>query len=324
LKLLLTGGTGFFGRALLRHWQAQSGASSAPTEVVVLSRAPGEFLDRFPEFRGQEWLHFHRGDILQPETLPRGKRFTHVLHAAADSSLGHGLARMERHNQIVDGTRHLLDYAANNNIARFLLASSGGVYGPQPQDMLRIHEEYNQMPDPLDPANVYSVAKRYAEHLCALYRDKYGMETVIARCFAFVGRDLPLDAHFAVGNFIRDAVRSEAIQVKGDGSPIRSYMDQRDLAEWLLALLARGKAGHAYNVGSDQEISIRDLAHLVRDLLAPAKAVKIAGSQRDGNFRNRYVPSIDKAAQGLSLRLNHTLPESLIAAADHARGRHCA
>src|SRR3954467_733661 len=114
MKLLLTGGTGFFGRALLRHWQAQAGASSAPTEVVVLSRAPDEFLDRFPEFRGQEWLHFHRGDILQPETLPRGKRFTHVLHAAADSSLGHGLARMERHNQIVDGTRHLLDYAANN------------------------------------------------------------------------------------------------------------------------------------------------------------------------------------------------------------------
>jgi UDP-glucuronate decarboxylase len=324
MRLLLTGGTGFFGRALLRHWQTQAGASAAPTEAVVLSRAPGEFLDRYPEFRGQTWLHFHQGDILQPETLPRGKKFTHVLHAAADSSLGHSLSRMERYDQIVNGTHHLLDFAANNDIPRFLLASSGGVYGPQPPDTLRIREECNQMPDPLDPGNVYGVAKRGAEHLCALYRDKYGMETVIARCFAFVGRDLPLDAHFAVGNFIRDAVFSEAIQVRGDGSPVRSYMDQRDLAEWLLALLARGKAGHAYNVGSDQEISIRDLAHLVRDLLAPAKAVNIGGSKEDGSFRNRYVPCTDKATQGLSLRLNYTLAESLIAAADHVRIRHCA
>ena len=129
-------------------------------------------------------------------------------------------------------------------IRRFLLTSSGGVYGPQPPDMKYMPESHNGMPDPLNPAHAYSVAKRCAEHLCALYRDQHGLEPVIARCFAFVGRDLPLDVHFAIGNFIRDALYSREIVVSGDGSAIRSYMDQRDLAAWLLGL-DRARTGRA-------------------------------------------------------------------------------
>jgi UDP-glucuronate decarboxylase len=143
---------------------------------------------------------------------------------------------------------------------------------------------------------------------------------VIARCFAFVGRDLPLDVHFAIGNFIRDALYAQEIVVSGDGSAVRSYMDQRDLATWLLALLERGQAGQAYNVGSDDEISIRELANLVREVLAPTKPVKIAGNAAAGNFRSRYVPSIDKAQRELRLRLTFPLREALLETAHHAGG----
>ena len=66
------------------------------------------------------------------------------------------------------------------------------------------------------------------------------------------------------------------ITVSGDGTPVRSYMDQRDLARWLEVLLLQGCAGQAYNVGSDVAISIAELAHRVRDLLAPGKPVHIA------------------------------------------------
>jgi dTDP-glucose 4,6-dehydratase len=319
MKLLLTGGTGFFGKALLRHWLAQAAQGKAPDEVTVLSRAPGRFLERFPEFRQQNWLRFREGDVLFPDTLPADGMFTHILHAAADSTFGGRLAPVERYDQIVDGTRHLLDYAVLRGVRRFLLTSSGGVYGAQPPDMEFMPESHNGMPDPLNPAHAYSVAKRCAEHLCALYRDQHGLQTVIARGFAFVGRDLPLDPHFAIGNFIRDALNAQEIVVGGDGAAIRSYMDQRDLAAWLLSLLERGQAGQAYNVGSDDEIDIRDLATLVRDVLAPSKPVVIAGKADSENFRSRYVPSIDKARRELGLRLEFPLREALLETARHAR-----
>ena len=320
MVLLLTGGTGFFGKALLRHWLECHSRGSATPDVTVLSRSPENFLAQYPEFSGQPWLRFHRGDILQPATFPAvATTFTHVLHAAADSTFGPQLTPLERYTQIVDGTRHLLDYAVARNIPRFLLTSSGGVYGPQPQDMEQIPEGYNSMPDPLNPQHAYSVAKRCAEHLCALYQDSHGLQTVIARCFAFVGRDLPLDVHFAIGNFIHDALTAAEITVGGDGTPVRSYMDQRDLAHWLATLLERGRTGQAYNVGSDAAVSIRDLAHLVRDALAPGKPVRIAGSPSAQNFRNRYVPSITKARTELGLELNFTLEQSVRETAHHAQ-----
>jgi UDP-glucuronate decarboxylase len=119
--------------------------------------------------------------------------------------------------------------------------------------------------------NLNDLRKRCAEHLCALYFKEYGLQTVIARCFSFVGRDLPKDVHFAIGNFINDAINSSEIIVTGDGSPVRSYLDQRDLAEWLTELLFLDIGGEAYNVGSDQTLTIEELAYKIRDLISPNK-----------------------------------------------------
>lgn len=309
--LLLTGGTGFFGKALLRLWLEQHRRGIETPEVTVLSRFPEHFLMQHPEFSDQPWLNLYRGDILNPSTFPVSSSFTHLLHAAADSTIGPQLTPLERYIQIVDGTRHLLDYAVTQNIPRFLLTSSGGVYGPQPQDIAQIPEDYNGMPDPLNPQHTYSIAKRCAEHLCALYHERYGLATVIARCFTFVGRDLPLDAHFAIGNFILDALSAPEITIASDGTPVRSYMDQRDLARWLVTLLERGQPGQAYNVGSDNAITIRDLAHLVRDILAPGKPVHIAARPGNNSFRNRYIPSLIKARDELGLELQHSLTTAI-------------
>jgi UDP-glucuronate decarboxylase len=310
MRTLVTGGTGFFGKALIRYWEEASKHNTCAT-VCVMTRDPANFLSKHPEFANLSWLSFHQGDILQPSSLPKGEGFTHLIHAATDSTMGPKLSPFERYHQIVNGTRNLLDYAVTQQIKRFLLTSSGGVYGPQPESMAQIPEYYAGMPDPLQVQHAYSVAKRCAEHLCALYQDRYGLETVVARCFAFVGRDLPLDVHFAIGNFIRDALTQPDIIVGGDGTPIRSYMDQRDLAHWLNKLLASGRAGQAYNVGSDHAITIRELAYLVRDTIAPKKSVRIIGQASEQNFRNRYVPSIQKARSELELCLDFSLEASI-------------
>lgn len=309
MKLLLTGGTGFFGKALLLYQLSLEGYSTS--QITVLSRNPAQFLITYPEFSGHKTLTFLTGDIQQRDSLPWGHSFTHVLHAATDSTMGPSLTPLQRYDQIVDGTRNILDLAVATGARRFLLTSSGAIYGPQPADLAAIPEDWPGSPPLAEASTAYGQAKRAAEHLCALVGEQHGLETVVARCFAFVGPDLPLNVHFAIGNFIRDALTADAITVSGDGTPLRTYLDQSDLAHWLLTLLEYGRPGQAYNVGSDEVISIADLAHLVRDILAPDKPVHILGQPDPGAARNRYVPDISKAHQQLGLSVSVPLAEAI-------------
>ena len=318
-QLLLTGGTGFFGRALLRHYLAHG--QETRLGIVVLSRDPKRFRAAYPELTACPGLTFHKGDIQNRSSLPWDESFSHVLHAATDSTLGPSLSPLQRFQQIVEGTTNILDLAVATGARRFLLTSSGGIYGPQPSDLEAIPEDWRGSPPMDEPSTAYSQAKRAAEHLCALYREAHGLETVIARCFAFVGQDLPLDAHFAIGNFIRDAFTAEQITVAGDGTPLRTYLDQSELAHWLWTLMIEGGDGETYNVGSDEVISIADLAHLVRDLLAPAKQVRILGTPQPAGARNRYVPSISKIATSHSLSPQLTLEKSIAKIAAFNFGR---
>lgn len=314
MKLLLTGGTGFFGRAILRHLLASgsSESTSKSTSIVVLSRNPNQFLAAHPEFSDQTSITFVKGNIQQRDSLPWGESFTHVLHAATDSTIGPSHTPLQRYDQIVEGTRNILGLAVATGARRFLLTSSGAIYGPQPTDLAAIPEDWPGSPSLADPSTAYGQAKRAAEHLCALFAEQqHGLVTVIARCFAFVGPDLPLNVHFAIGNFIRDALSANTINVTGDGTPLRTYLDQSDLAHWLLTLLLKGRPGEAYNVGSDELISIADLAHLVRDVLAPEKPVHIDNKPDPSAARNRYVPNIRKAQLQFGLRVTVPLAEAI-------------
>lgn len=313
--VLWTGATGFFGRSLLRHIKAQGAGRS---EWQLISRDPAAFAGKWPDLVTLPQTVWHQSDIMTLIETYRTE-ITHVVHAAADSTSAAQLSHLQRFDQILEGTRRVLDVAIARGAKRLLFTSSGGVYGRQPSALSAIPEEYLGMPDPLSSSNVYSVAKRAAEHLCALYAQEYGLKIVIARCFAFVGEDLPLDVHFAIGNFIRDALWSNEIVVNGDGTPIRSYLDQRDLTRWLLTLLYEGTPGEAYNVGSDQPISIGDLAHLVRDLVSPGKPVRVLGKPVDNAERNRYVPDISKIGRGLGLSADFSLEQSIQNAAEALR-----
>ena len=309
MTTLITGGTGFFGKSLLRYFTEKS--SIASSSIVVLSRNPDQFLAVYPEFKNHQSIAFTKGDIQQRDTLPWDHSFTHVLHAATESTIGPSLTPLQRYDQIVDGTRNILDLAVATGARRFLLTSSGAIYGPQPADLTAIAEDWPGSLPLADPNTAYGQAKRAAEHLCVLVGEQHGIETIIARCFAFVGADLPLDVHFAIGNFIRDALTADAITVSGDGTPLRTYLHQTDLAHWLFTLLEHGSPGQAYNVGSDEVISIAALAHLVRDLLAPEKPVHIQGKADIGSARNRYIPDINKAQRELGLSVTVPLAEAI-------------
>ena len=309
MNLLLSGGTGFLGRSFLRKHFLCNNLSDV--SLTVITRDQASFVKSYPEFRNLPVLRFLQADIRKRFSLPWGDRFTHVLHAATDSTVGPSLTPLQRYDQIVDGTRNILDLAVATGARRFLLTSSGAIYGPQPPDLPAISEGWYGSPPLAETNTAYGQAKRAAEHLCALYAKQHGLETVVARCFAFVGMDLPLNVNYAIGNFIRDALTADVITVAGDGTPLRTYLDQSDLANWLFTLLERGRSGEVYNVGSDEVISISQLAYLVRDILSPTKEVVIQGGQSSNLLRSRYIPDISKIKNEFGLKVSIPLPDAI-------------
>ncbi len=315
-RLFITGGTGFFGLWLLSalrvlHEQAIS------VEVCVLSRDPAAFLTHHPQFRDQSWLSFISGNVRDFQ-IPN-RQFDLLLHAATETTKSALANHTRMFDDIVLGTRHVLDLAQICGVRRMLLISSGAVYGPQPTDLTHQPDESQMACNPLFPDSAYGEGKRVMELMGAMLQHRTGIESITARCFAFCGPGLPLNGHFAIGNFVRDALFGEQITVRGDGSPIRSYLYGADLAVWLLHLLLNGKAGESYNVGSDEALSIKDLALRVRDVLAPEKSVKLL--QEGGTVslvRQRYVPAISRA-RGLGCEPWSPLDESILISADFWR-----
>jgi dTDP-glucose 4,6-dehydratase len=150
-----------------------------------------------------------------------------------------------------------------------------------------------------------------AEWMCATASRAGGFEATIARGFAFLGPYSPIDAHFAAGNFIRDALAGRPIIVQGDGTAVRTYLYAADLAIWLWTILIRGETGRAYNVGSEQEINIADLARLVAEVVGLAGAIEVRGIPIVGERPERYVPSTVRARTELHLEERIDLTESI-------------
>jgi dTDP-glucose 4,6-dehydratase len=263
--------------------------------LTVLSRDPKGFLDSCPEFVDQPGLDLIAGDV-RSFTPPAGRTFDFVIHGAtAASAKSDQDDPEEMYSVITDGTQHLLEVVKRCEARRLLYISSGAVYGTQPPGLSHIPETYEGV-----PTTAYGRGKKASEQLC-LDASTGRFECVIARPFAFVGPYLPLDTHFAIGNFIQDCLENRPIVIRGDGTPLRSYLYAADLAEWLWTLLLRGEHGRAYNVGSEDAISIRDLACLVRECAGTQNEILVQEQAKAGVLPARYVPSVTRVRQELGL-----------------------
>ena len=318
-RLFITGGTGFFGIWLLETLVAADRRFSLNCRATVLTRDPVRFSAKAPHLAADPVVSLLAGDV-RNFAFPEGP-VTHVIHAATESTSNLNASDpQEMFDVCVEGTRRMLALALEKRAARFLFTSSGAVYGRQPPDLSHTPEDFLGGPNPLDGRNAYAEGKRAAELLCGIAAGSSAeapLHVSIARCFAFVGPHLPLDAHFAIGNFIRDCLAGGPIRIGGDGTPFRSYLYAADLVEWLFTILLRGEAGRAYNVGSEEAVSIQQLADRVADVAAgvwPGRdrpKIVMAHKPLPGTLAERYVPDCHRAREELGLLPATSLDKSI-------------
>ncbi len=315
-RMLITGGTGFVGTWLTRLLCEANQQLELQLSLTILSRDPAVFAQREPRIAA--WADCIQGDV-NTFTLPG--TFDLAVHAATPASAALiDTDPMQMREIIVDGTKRVLAALEPSGDIPLLLTSSGAVYGAQARDTKLVSEEHALSAAVTNP---YALGKREAEALCHASTLGGGPSLRLARLFTFVGPLLPLDGHFAIGNFIRDAIAGGPIHVMGTGDAIRSYMYAGDMTEALLAILLRGTPNRPYNVGSETEISIASLADVVRGAIAPDAEVAIAGlaeGELPTGSGSRYVPSMARLRDELHVSARTSLPESIRRTADWASG----
>jgi dTDP-glucose 4,6-dehydratase len=301
-SILLTGGTGFVGRALRTHLR------QFPNTKVYYTGTHGADSPLSPN---EEFLRWRIGDELV------APKCDYILHSATPASQALNLNDPRKmFALIVEGASSVVDLANRwQNKPRVLFTSSGAVYGQMPLGIERFEETCSLACDPRDPGAAYGEGKRVAEMLFAQAFDRDILYPICCRLFAFSGTFLPLNRHFAIGNFVRDAARSTSVVVNGSGNAIRSYLDQSDLAEWCLAALLRGNANTVYHVGSERSVSILELAELVSSRASALFAKDVVIDHRFVpsliESRSRYLPSTSWTRSELKVRESVSLEDSI-------------
>jgi nucleoside-diphosphate-sugar epimerase len=308
--IFLTGGTGFFGRSFLEFIIGINSVHNLNLKIYVLARDPERFKNKYPQLI-ENFITFQKGDIVNFDFLDI--KVNYIFHFATPASATMNIENpIGMFDNIVDGSRRILDFAVKSKCEKFLLTSSGAVYGKQPTELTHIPESYMAAPTTQNSHSAYGEGKRVAELMGNIYSSKYGFEHKIARCFAFVGPHLDANGTFAIGNFIRDAIQGKTLSIGGDGTPFRSYLYSSDLIVWLLTILLTGKSNQPYNVGSDNDLSISDLAKKVTQLINPSLRIEIAKKATDLSRPDRYVPNVSLAKNELGLCAWTPLDDSII------------
>jgi len=298
-SLLIIGGTGFFGKSILDSFKRGLLDEFNINKIFVFSRNADKFKLEFPEliFSGVELIN---GDISIVKSLPVADL---VINAASSTNMNEYNSGNAGKNNIEKSVLNYCSLAPDfHSNSKILYCSSGAVYGKQPLNLQKIDENFELRQDlsdlPVEKQN-YCLGKRYAEKEI-INLANLGLSTSIARCFAFSGKYLPRDQHYALGNFIGQAETGKTVIVNANGIVYRSFQDADELVISLMKILQISSINcPIYNVGSDVQISLYELAKSI----SSNYGVKYEFvNYNDKIIIDRYVPNIDKLKQLMNIQ----------------------
>ena len=202
IRIFFTGATGFLGSNLIEYLVKNKNYNF---EITALTRDKKN-AQKIRNLVGLK-INWIENDILNLKH--EGDNYDIFFHLACPSAEETflGMDSVVKFNTVVHGTQNLLEFAVKSNIKKFIFTSSGSVYGDYSKKYKYVPESFIPSLDYNNANNALGISKKVAEFLCLNYAQKYKFETTIFRCFSFVGKNLPLNLHYAIGNFILQAYK---------------------------------------------------------------------------------------------------------------------
>jgi nucleoside-diphosphate-sugar epimerase len=310
-SILITGGTGFFGKWFLELIFYANKNYNTNILTTLITRNENKFFLENPHYKNNKFLKIIQIDIVDLKKI--NHKFDFLLHMAATSATEtfNGETDANKTSTLFNGAKNIMEIAIASNIPKILFTSSGVVYGSSSKDMKDEDDVSHSLG--LEKRNGLAKGKILAEDIISNLSLENNINFKIARCFSFVGPYLPLNIHYAIGNFINDATFKDKILINGNGSPYRSYLYISDTLIWLIKLLVGNEEG-VFNVGSERRIKIVELANMVRDIVAPSKKVIIQEKEmHEGNFkRDVYLPNTSKIRDSLGVKEWTSLEDAIL------------
>ena len=265
-NILVTGATGLIGSFLVDALARMNGARGAKIDIYAAGRSEAGVRARFGTLADAPYFHYVPYDATKPVRL--GFAPDIVVHAATSAHpMAYSTDPVGTMQANLLGAINLLEVLRAQGRGRFLMLSTGEVYGENPDLPEGFSETDHGWIDPMKPRACYPESKRAAETLCAAYAAQYGVDALVARLCHVYGPTFTPSNSRADAQFIRKALAGEDIVMKSTGSQVRSFCYVADAVRAILTLLEKGEAGQAYNVANrDSVASIRRYAGTLADI----------------------------------------------------------
>jgi UDP-glucuronate decarboxylase len=301
-NVLVTGGAGFLGSWICEVLVEQG------AKVICLDNLVSGLKSNVSSMMDRANFKFVQHDVTQPIFFD--EPIDVVMHLASRASP----FEFEKYPiQILKantlGIWIALGIAKKHN-ARFLYTSTSEIYGDAKE--IPTPEEYRGNVNPIGPRSCYDEAKRCGESYVIAYKMQHGLDTRIARIFNTYGPRMRAEGVYGrvIPRFVEQALSNKPITIFGDGSQTRSFCYVTDQVEGLLKLAFSERAkGEVVNIGSDEEITILELAKLVNELTNSSSEMEFHPLPKDDPLRRK--PDISKAKEILGLVPKVGLEEGL-------------
>ena len=282
MKALVTGGAGFIGSHIVDRLLNDG------HEVIVLDDFSTGHRSNLAD---HEKLTIVEGDISHSETVKQCMQgIDWVFHKAAVASVPKTVNDPVGSSAVnYQGTLHLLEAARNNNVKRFVFASSAALYGDEPT----LPKVETMCPVTLSP---YAVDKLASEFACGMYTKLYGLETVCLRYFNVYGpRQDPSSPYSGVISIFTNKLKNkETPSIFGDGEQTRDFVFVKDVVEAnMKAVTTQGCEGQFFNIATANKITLNDLLKILSEIYDVEFNVNY-GEVRQGDIKESYAV-IDKA-----------------------------